>query len=102
MYYIPSGVMHGIALEALPLSDGTTLGQHYDFVRLTSAREIVNAHHSNKINRTATLYGGLQYSLAPQKMEEESKVYENLIWQGWYVQSMVNLDLRTCAIRKMK
>lgn len=76
VYYIPSGVMHGIALEALPLSDGTTLGQHYDFVRLTSAREIVNAHHSSKINRTATLYGGLQYSLDPQKMEEESKVYE--------------------------
>lgn len=76
VYYIPSGVMHGIALEALTLSDGTTLGQHYDFVRLTSAREIVNAHHSNKINRTATLYGGLQYSLDPQKMEEESKVYE--------------------------
>lgn len=76
VYYIPSGVMHGIALEALPLSDGTTLGQHFDFVRLTSAREIVNAHHSNKINRTATLYGGLQYSLDPQKMEEESKVYE--------------------------
>ena len=76
VYYIPSGVMHGIALEALPLSDGTTLGQHYDFVRQTSAREIVNAHHSNKINRTATLYGGLQYSLDPQKMEEESKVYE--------------------------
>ena len=76
VYYIPSGVMHGIALEALPLSDGTTLGQHYDFVRLTSAREIVNAHHSSKINRTATLYGGLQYSLDPQKMEEESKAYE--------------------------
>lgn len=76
VYYIPSGVMHGIALEALPLSDGTTLGLHYDFVRLTSAREIVNAHHSSKINRTATLYGGLQYSLDSQKMEEESKVYE--------------------------
>ena len=76
VYYIPSGVMHGIALEGLPLSDGTTLGQHYDFVRLTSAREIVNAHHSSKINRTATLYGGLQYSLDPQKMEEESKAYE--------------------------
>lgn len=76
VYYIPSGVMHGIALEALPLSDGTTLGQHYDFVRLTSAREIVNAHHSSKINRTATLYGGLQYSLDSQKMEEESMVYE--------------------------
>ena len=76
VYYIPSGIMHSIALEALPLSDGTVLGQHYNFVRLTSAREIANAHHSNKIDRTATLYGGLQYSLAPQEMEEESKVYE--------------------------
>lgn len=102
VYYIPSGVMHGIALEALPLSDGTTLGQHYDFVRLTSAREIVNAHHSSKINRTATLYGGLQYSLDPQKMEEESKAYENQIWQDWYVLSMESLALRICAIRKMK
>lgn len=76
VYYIPSGIMHCIALEALPLSDGTTLGQHYEFVRLTSAREIVKVHHSSKNNRTATLYGGLQYSLAPQKMEEESKAYE--------------------------
>lgn len=76
VYYIPSGIMHSIALEALPLSDGTTLGQHYEFVRLTSAREIVKAHHYSKSNRTATLYGGLQYSLAPQKMEEESKAYE--------------------------
>ena len=76
VYYIPSGIMHSIALEALPLSDGTTLGQHYEFVRLTSAREIVKVHHYSKNNRTATLYGGLQYSLAPQKMEEESKAYE--------------------------
>ena len=76
VYYIPSGIMHSIALEALPLSNGTTLGQYYEFVRLTSAREIVKAHHSSKNNRTATLYGGLQYSLAPQKMEEESKAYE--------------------------
>ena len=43
---------------------------------MTSAREIVKVHHYSKNNRTATLYGGLQYSLAPQKMEEESKAYE--------------------------
>lgn len=102
VYYIPSGVMHGIALEALPLSDGTTLGQHYDFVRLTSAREIVNAHHSSKINRTATLYGGLQYSLDPQKMEEESKAYEKSDLAGLVRSEYGVSDLRTCAIRKMK
>ncbi len=76
VYYIPSGIMHSIALEALPLSDGTTLGQHYNFVRLTSAREIVNIHNQNKVNRTATLYGGLRYTLPSQKMEEESRAYD--------------------------
>lgn len=74
--YIPSGIMHSIALEALPLSDGTTLGQHYNFIRLTSAREIVRGHHQDKTNKTATLYGGLHYTLSSQKMEEESKVYD--------------------------
>ena len=76
VYYIPSGIMHSIALEALPLSDGTTLGQHYNFVRLTSAREIVKAHKRNEINRTAALYGGLRYTLSSQKMEEESRTYD--------------------------
>lgn len=76
VYYIPSGIIHGIALEALPLSDGTTLGRHYNFVRLTSAREIAKSHQQNKNNKTATLYGGLQYNLSSQKMEEESKKYE--------------------------
>lgn len=76
VYYIPSGIMHSIALEALPLSDGTTLGQHYNFVRLTSAREIINTRNRNKNNRTATLYGGLRYTLSSQKMEEESKAYD--------------------------
>ena len=76
VYYIPSGIIHSIALEALPLSDGTTLGQHYNFVRLTSAREIVKAHNRNEINRTAALYGGLRYTLSSQKMEEESRTYD--------------------------
>ena len=76
VYYIPSGIMHSIALEALPLSDGTTLGQHYNFVRLTSAREIANGHNRKESSRTATLYGGLRYTLSSQKMEEESKTYD--------------------------
>ena len=76
VYYIPSGMMHSIALETLPLADGTTLGQHYHFVRLTSARELVKVRNRSITHRTATLYGGLRYTLSPQKMEEESKAYE--------------------------
>ena len=76
VYYIPSGILHGIALEALPLPDGTTLGQHYNFVRLTSARELLKGYNPIRIDKTATLYGGLQYTLSLQKMEEESRKYE--------------------------
>ena len=81
IYYIPSGVIHTIALEALPLADGTTLGQHYNFVRLTSAREILKKKAKTN-DKTAVLYGGLQYSLSPEKMKEESKCYDksDLAW----------------------
>lgn len=83
VYYVPSGIMHSIALEALPLSDGTTLGQHYHFVRLTSAREILRRRRDVKDdNKTAALYGGLKYSLSAETMTEESKCYEtsDLAW----------------------
>ena len=69
-------------IEALPLSDGTTLGQHYHFVRLTSARELLKDKSYGNLRKTATLYGGLNYNLSPEKMEEESKCYDQseLAW----------------------
>lgn len=39
IYYIPSQVLFQVSLESLPLADGTLLGNHYNFVRLSSARE---------------------------------------------------------------
>ncbi len=75
IYYVPSGVIHEIALESLPLADGSLLGQHYKFIRLSSAREIERLQSPNTIQKTAALYGGLKYDLTPQTLEEESKVY---------------------------
>lgn len=82
VYYIPSGAIHGIALEALPMADGTTLGKHYNFVRLTSARELMRIRRNQPVNKTATLYGGLKYDLSREKMEEESLKYDtsDLAW----------------------
>lgn len=82
VYYVPSGVVHGISLESLPLADGTVLGEHYNFVRLSSAREISRRKGLKPTNKTASLYGGLQYSLSGKEMEEESNVYEktDLAW----------------------
>lgn len=87
IYYVPSQLLFQISLESLPLADGTLLGNHYNFVRLSSARELVkmkSKSNSNKAN-TAVLYGGLQYDLETTAMAEESKKYNlsNLLaWRG--------------------
>lgn len=82
VYYVPSGILHAIALEALPLSDGTTLGQHYHFVRLTSARELLREKSAKANRKTAVLYGGLKYDVPAAKMAEESHGYDksDLSW----------------------
>lgn len=77
IYYVPSQLLFQISLESLPLADGKLLGNHYNFVRLSSARKLVkmkSKSNSNKAN-TAVLYGGLQYDLETTAMAEESKKY---------------------------
>lgn len=82
IYYIPTGVIHGIVPEALPLADGTPMGQDYDFIRLTSAREIASLRDNAISKKDAVIYGGLIYSLSQKVMEKESKVYDTkeLAW----------------------
>lgn len=78
VYYVPSQLLYQVSLESLPLADGSLLGSHYKFVRLSSARELVKAQSStlSANPRSAVLYGGLQYDLLPTAMIEEAKKYE--------------------------
>lgn len=78
IYYVPSQLQFQVSLESLPLPDGSLLGSHYHFVRLSSARELVKMK-SNAIgckDDTAVLYGGLQYDVETTAMAEESKKYD--------------------------
>ena len=78
VYYVPSQLLFQVSLESLPLADGSLLGSHYNFVRLSSARELVAKRNGNKKRQehTAVLYGGLQYDLDATVMAEESKKYD--------------------------
>ena len=78
IYYVPSGILHRIALESLPLSDGSLLGDHYRFVRLTSAREIAKLKESTRIaqNAAATLFGALKYDIDTASMAQEAARYK--------------------------
>ena len=78
VYYVPSQLLFQVSLESLPLSDGSLLGSHYNFVRLSSARELMkmkSGRNGSKAN-TAVLYGGLQYDLEDAAMVEEAKKYD--------------------------
>lgn len=81
VYYVPSQLLFQIALESLPMEDGTLLGEHYHFVRLSSARELANLDTKLNIdlasgNRNAVLYGGLLYDLETNEWELETKKYD--------------------------
>ena len=78
VYYVPSGIIHQIAIESLPASNDGLLGDKYDFVRLSSAREILNTSDGiQSIAETdATLLGGLLYDVDSEVMAAESKKHE--------------------------
>lgn len=75
VYYVPSQLLFNIALESIPLADGTLLGDHYRFIRLSSARELVRMRKADTVSkeRTAVLYGGLQYDVASTTMQGEAE-----------------------------
>lgn len=78
VYYVPTELLFQVSLESIPLPDGTLLGSHYNFVRLTSARELVRRPKS-KLSagpRTAVLYGGLSYDLKPAEMVAQAQKYK--------------------------
>jgi CHAT domain-containing protein len=81
IYYVPSQLLFQMAIESIPMPDGSLLCEHYNFVRLSSAREIVRIKQQidlakNKGRENAILYGGLQYDLEPKDMVEEAAKYE--------------------------
>ena len=78
IYYVPSQLLFQVSLESLPMPDGSLLGSHYHFVRLSSARELVKMKSKSRgyKSNTAVLYGGLQYDLEDAAMVEEAKKYD--------------------------
>jgi CHAT domain-containing protein len=75
IYYVPSGKLYQLAWESLSTGDGSLLGEHYRFVRLSSAREITRVHAVRESGHSAVLYGGLQYDMTGDEMLAESRKY---------------------------
>ena len=74
IYFAPSGVLHQVAIEALPFDETHTMGDKFNLVRLSSTREIV-LNKSNDTHTTASLYGGIHYDMTGEELLAESEQY---------------------------
>lgn len=69
-YYVPSGIFHKLAIEAIPEGE-KTIGDTYTLRRLSSAREVIKSS-TLPSDCSAILYGGLNYDTA--EMTDNPKV----------------------------
>lgn len=75
VYYVPSGVFHKLAVEAVPMGDEDAACDRFDFRRLSSARELLSPDRSLP-SSTAQLYGGLNYDYGIAEPPSEKRLKE--------------------------
>lgn len=61
IYFSPTGILHRINLNAIPVNADETLADRYKIVELTSTREFLTANETNIKNNDAVLFGGINY-----------------------------------------
>ncbi len=77
IYFAPTGSLHGIAVEALPI-DGDYINEEYNIYRLTSTRELALKKEKNQIKNVA-LYGGLIYDADTLALAKVNRKYRSAL-----------------------
>lgn len=78
IYFTPIGNLHQIAIEYLPLTDGTNIANKYNLYRLSSTRELTKKGGSKYAVSNAVLYGGLEYEIGQTDWAQIKKMNDNL------------------------
>lgn len=76
VYYVPSGVFHKLAVEAIPLGE-RRLGDMHAFRRLSSARELAAADAADGFD-SACIYGGLTYGADIKPLVRSAQEVEDI------------------------
>lgn len=78
IYFVPSGILNQIAIEAIKTPDGRIFGEEFEVIRLTNSKEIIAYNGNQRINdfETAWLYGGLEYDVDSKTMATAAKKSE--------------------------
>lgn len=62
IYFSPSGLLHRINLDAIPISETETLADNYQLIELYSTRQLVIPTKVKIAKNDAVLFGGIQYT----------------------------------------
>ena len=93
IFFSPSGELHKIGIEYLPLNEDEFIFNKYKIYRLSSTREIVLDH--NKFTRKkAILYGGIDYDALPYSSDEKTDMNTNNYIIGNMHSQIDSLSLR--------
>ena len=61
IYFSPTGLLHRINLDAIPVSETETLADRYNLIALNSTRQLVIPTQVKISNNDAVLFGGIQF-----------------------------------------
>ena len=75
IYISPTGLLHQINFDALPINAKYRMSDKYEIVRLTSTRELV-LRNKEEHKESAAIYGGIQYDVDTTLLLSESKLYD--------------------------
>ncbi|MBP6185626.1 MAG: CHAT domain-containing protein [Saprospiraceae bacterium] len=70
IYYSPSGLLHRINVDAIPVSEMETIADKYQLITLNSTRQLVIPTQIKNANNDAVLFGGIQF-------EQDSTFYND-------------------------
>ena len=70
IYFSPTGLLHRINLDAIPVSQMETLADKFQLIEVNSTRQLVIPNQKNIANQDAVLIGGIQY-------EQDSTIQNN-------------------------
>jgi CHAT domain-containing protein len=63
IYYSPSGLLHRVNMEAIPITEMETLSDRVKLIKLGSTRQLVISTQLQLANNKAVLLGGIHYEL---------------------------------------
>ena len=73
IYFSPSGILHQIPIESLPIGNGKVMSDVYHMHRVSSTRELAMQKEKVRYEK-AVLYGNLNYEMTNDEMIAESRV----------------------------